>query len=68
MPHLDLYEPIKVALDFIDALTPIGGHITVDDYGWFSAGAQQAVGQFVARANTRFEFSLPIECAGYLWF
>jgi O-methyltransferase len=62
---LDLYEPIKVALDFIDALMPIGGHIIVDDYGWFSAGAQQAVDEFVARADTRFHFSLPIKCAGY---
>jgi len=62
---LDLYEPIKDALNFIDTAMPIGGHIVVDDYGWFSAGAQQAVDEFFARAGGRFQFSLPIKCAGY---
>jgi O-methyltransferase len=62
---LDLYEPIRDALDFIDGRMPPGGRIVVDDYGFFSAGAQLAVDQFVAGTNGRFKFEKPLPLAGH---
>src|SRR5450432_2735554 len=44
----DFYEPIKIALEFLHERMPVGGHIVVDDYGYFSAGAKTAVDEFVA--------------------
>jgi len=61
----DFYEPIKDALEFLDARMPPGGQIVVDDYGFFSAGAQLAVDQFVKAAGGRFGFELPLPCAGH---
>lgn len=60
----DFYEPILDALRFISSRMPIGGHIIVDDYGWFSEGAQLAVDEFVAEAG-EFKFELPIPFAGH---
>jgi hypothetical protein len=54
----DLYQPILDALHFVDQRMPPGGCITVDDYGWFSRGVQQAVDEFRAN-NARFELHLP---------
>jgi O-methyltransferase len=61
----DLYEPIKDALEFIDPHMPPGGQIVVDDYGYFSEGAQLAVDRFLASANKRFIFNLPLSFAGH---
>ncbi|HUS95465.1 MAG TPA: TylF/MycF/NovP-related O-methyltransferase [Hyphomicrobiaceae bacterium] len=61
----DLYEPIRDGLDFIDPLMPAGGRIVVDDYGFFSEGAQLAVDQFVANAAGRYELTLPLPLAGH---
>jgi O-methyltransferase len=52
----DFYDPIKDALEFLDQRMPAGGRIVVDDYGFFSEGAQLAVDQFVA---------LPLPFAGH---
>jgi O-methyltransferase len=43
----DFYEPIKIALDFLDSVTPVGSIIIVDDYDFFSTGAKTAVDEFV---------------------
>jgi O-methyltransferase len=61
----DFYEPIKDALEFLDGRMPPGGRIVVDDYGFFSEGAQLAVDQFVARVGSRFKFELPLPFAGH---
>jgi O-methyltransferase len=61
----DLYEPIKDALSFIDPLMPVGGGIVVDDYGFFSEGAQLAVDQFVSQMSGRYEFTMPLLLAGH---
>lgn len=61
----DFYEPIKDALEFLDPRMPPGGQIVVDDYGFFSAGAQLAVDQFVEAAGGRFGFELPLPFAGH---
>lgn len=55
----DFYEPIQVGLDFLkDVLSP-GGYVVIDDYGFFSAGAQSAVDEFVQANTDGFTFELP---------
>jgi hypothetical protein len=61
----DFYEPIKDALFFLDARMPSGGRIIVDDYGFFSEGAQLAVDEFVEGAGNRFRFETPLSFAGH---
>ena len=43
----DFYEPIRTALNFLDTVLTINGFIMIDDYGFFSAGAKDAVDEFV---------------------
>lgn len=61
----DFYEPIRDALVFLDARMPAGGRIVVDDYGFFSDGAQLAVDEFVKAQNGRYTFELPLPFAGH---
>jgi O-methyltransferase len=61
----DFYDPIKDALEFLDTRMPAGGRIVVDDYGFFSEGAQLAVDQFVAAAGNRYRFEMPLPFAGH---
>jgi hypothetical protein len=61
----DFYDPIKDALEFLDGRMPVGGRIVVDDYGFFSEGAQLAVDQFVAGADGRYNFEMPLSFAGH---
>lgn len=60
----DFYEPIKVALEFLDRAMPPGGFVVVDDYGFFSEGAQSAVDEFLAAARPRYDMHLPLAAAG----
>ena len=55
----DFYEPILVALRFLRKVMPAGGRIVVDDYGFFSAGAQRAVDEFVGECDGQFTLRLP---------
>ncbi len=55
----DFYEPIKVGLEFLDDVLTPGGYIVIDDYGYFSEGAQAAVDEFVATHKESFRFELP---------
>jgi hypothetical protein len=61
----DFYEPIKDALMFLDGHMAPGGRIIVDDYGFFSEGAQIAVDEFIASAGNRFSFETPLPFAGH---
>lgn len=61
----DFYDPIKDALEFLDSRMPAGGRIVVDDYGFFSDGAQLAVDQFVAAMGGRYKFEMPLPFAGH---
>jgi hypothetical protein len=61
----DFYEPIAQTLSFLDSRMLPGARIVVDDYGYFSEGAQLAVDQFVSRVTTRYKFELPLSFAGY---
>ncbi|HOZ48039.1 MAG TPA: TylF/MycF/NovP-related O-methyltransferase [Candidatus Hydrogenedentes bacterium] len=60
----DFYEPIKIALEFLDTVMPADAHIVVDDYGHFSSGAQTAVDEFVNAGAGRYECLLPPRYAG----
>lgn len=48
---LDLYEPIRVTLDFLHQTTSTGAMIVVDDYDFFSTGAKTAVDEFLEEKN-----------------
>lgn len=60
----DFYEPIRLALQFLDRVMPAGGRIVVDDYGFFSEGAQAAVDEFLAANAGRYVMNLPLPAAG----
>lgn len=60
----DFYEPIRDALEYLDRVMPAGGRILVDDYGFFSEGAQLAVDQFRAE-RPHFSFEMPLPAAGH---
>lgn len=60
----DFYEPIRVALEWLDARMPAGGTVVVDDYGFFSQGAQTAVDEFVAARGEAWRLAFPVEAAG----
>jgi len=61
----DFYEPIRVALRFLDERLTPGGSVIVDDYGWFSAGAQSAVDEFLAERGADYEIVRPLDGSGY---
>jgi hypothetical protein len=54
----DFYEPIGDALQFTHGRLSAGGVIVVDDYGYFSAGAQRAVDEFMESKRDVYEFRL----------
>ncbi len=45
----DFYEPIMIALNFLDKVTTSGAMIIVDDYDYFSTDSKIAVDEFVKR-------------------
>ncbi len=58
----DFYAPVRAALEkLLPRLSP-GGIIVVDDYGYFSSGAQKAVDQFLAAHPGLFEIEVPNYC------
>lgn len=60
----DFYEPIRLALHFLDRVMPVGGFVVVDDYGFFSEGAQLAVDEFVAAGQGHWCLHMPHPAAG----
>ncbi len=58
----DFYAPIKAALEALTPRLSPGGIIVVDDYGFFSAGAQAAVDGFLAANPGRFAVEVPPFC------
>ena len=61
----DLYEPIKIALNFLDKTLGQGGYVIVDDYDWFSTGAKTAVDEFVAEKQGRYMIHVPEKQFGH---
>ena len=60
----DFYQPILDALHWLDTVTEPGARIVVDDYGFFSDGAQAATDEFVAECGGRWQLSFPLPSAG----
>ena len=52
----DFYESIGDALRFTHDRLSVGGAMIVDDYGFFSAGAQRAVDEFMESRREVYEF------------
>jgi hypothetical protein len=61
----DFYEPIKQVLQFLGERMCPGGHIIVDDYGYFSEGAERAVDEFLSHVGASFKFERPLSIAGH---
>lgn len=61
----DFYQPITIALDFLDRHLAVNGIIIVDDFGYFSTGAKTAVEEFLADKRENYQLSLPYKFAGY---
>ncbi len=61
---MDLYAPIRLALDFLHEVTTPGGHVMVDDYGFLSEGAKTAVDEFYDRHRDGYEKIMPHHFAG----
>ena len=64
----DLYEPIKLVLEFLDSVTRPGACIIVDDYDFFSTGARKAVDEFCAVKNVqsqRYALAIPNQRHGH---
>jgi O-methyltransferase len=61
----DFYQPILLALQFLDRTTAPGARVVVDDYGFFSAGAQAAVDEFLAGRPQAWERLPALPSAGH---
>lgn len=61
----DFYQPIATALEFLNEHLTRRGTIVVDDYGFFSAGAQTAVDEFLALHPVEYEVIHPYAWAGH---
>lgn len=61
----DFYEPISIALNFLDKVLQIKGVVIVDDYDYFSTGAKTAVDEFITSNREKYTLSLPIKSAGH---
>jgi hypothetical protein len=47
----DFFEPIRITLEYLHNVTPLGAKINVDDYDFFSTGVKTAVDEFVKVKN-----------------
>jgi O-methyltransferase len=61
----DLYEPILVALQYLDTTMVKGGYIVVDDYGTFSEVAKISVDEFVELNKKKYKLILTHKFAGH---
>ena len=61
----DFYQPIKDALQFLHERMVPGARIMVDDYGFFSEGAQLATDEFVTAMQGRWKLEKPLALAGH---
>lgn len=57
----DFYEPIKLALEFLDEHLSPRGIIIVDDYDFFSTGAKTAVDEFLLNHSDKYTIEVPGE-------
>lgn len=62
---LDFYLPIRTALELVDERLEIGGHVIIDDYGYFSGGAKKAADEFLAARKESYTIQHPPEFCGH---
>lgn len=55
----DFYDPVRIALSFLDGVIQPGGFIIVDDYDFFSQGAKTAVDEFFSAKKERYSLVHP---------
>ena len=60
----DFYEPIKIALDYLDQVANKGPIIIIDDYDYFSTGVKTAVDEFVNENNSNYDVQIPDKVFG----
>lgn len=60
----DFYEPIQIALHYLDGVVQLGGSIIVDDYDFFSKGAKFAVDEFYDDKKDQYDIQFPVKSAG----
>lgn len=60
----DFYEPILIALHFLDTVLRPGGFIIIDDYNYFSKGAQSAVDEFYDSRRENYSMDILNDTAG----
>jgi len=61
----DFYEPILIALQYLDRVLQPGGFVIVDDYNFFSEGVKIAVDEFYTANKEKYNILFPIKPAGY---
>ncbi len=61
----DFYEPILIALQYLDRVLQPGGFVIVDDYNFFSDGVRIAVDEFYASHQDHYELRFPVQSAGF---
>lgn len=64
----DFYEPIKIALEYLNMSTEKGAVIMIDDYDFFSTGVKSAVDEFISKNNEisrKYELFIPEKVFGY---
>jgi hypothetical protein len=55
----DLYQPIKVTLEFLDKVLVENGIIIVHDYDYFSTGVKTVVDEFLSTRGYQYSISFP---------
>ena len=61
----DFYEPILIALQYLDRVLQPSGFVIVDDYNFFSEGVKIAVDEFYTANKEKYNILFPIKSAGY---
>jgi len=61
----DFYEPILIALNYLDRVLRPGGFVIVDDYNFFSEGVKIAVDEFYGTHKEQYELRFPNMSAGF---
>jgi O-methyltransferase len=61
----DFYNPILIALEFLNHHLSKGGFVVVDDYNFFSSGVKTAVDDFIQNYSDSYEVIHPFKFAGH---
>jgi len=62
---VDFHDPTRTILEFLHPRISRGGHIFVDDYGFFSSGVKSAVKKFLKKYSRYYKLIIPPKYAGF---